>query len=178
MKKYYLFFFLTFLFSCKRQLTNEKKSVYQSKVISHKELENRLRQTIHGIPLGGIPILEKSTPALFLMPVSNTPDSLVEKVYLIDGTRDDFLFERDFYKIICIGRSNAEDSIYKNMAFVSNVRYKTLHLFEIDGFMYHQIMKINKGEWDDYPTAVKIPAFVRSATTNELREASEILLTD
>lgn len=177
MKKTVLFLLLILVgtSSCDTQLKKED-SKKTSLAEFHKEKENQIRQAIQGVPFV-IPLPEESDPGLFLMPASNSNDSLkVDRLYLIDGTRDDFVFERDIYEIKCIERTNvAEDSTYKNKALVLNVRYKTPHLFEIDGLMYHQIMKINKGEWD-YPTAIKIPAVLRSATTNEVKEASEIIL--
>lgn len=157
MSKYFSFFlFVLLCTSCETQFKKEE-SITIPKADSRKQTEIRFIQAIQGIPLV-IPQPEESDPTLFLMPASNDNNILkVDKMYLVDSTREKFVFERDIYEIKHIERiDEKEDSSCKYIAVVSNILDKTQHEYEIDGFMYHQIWKINDGEWD-YPSAIKIP---------------------
>ena len=157
MSKYSTFFlFVLLCASCETQFKNEE-SITIPKADSRKQTEIRFIQAIQGIPLV-IPLPEESDPTLFLMPASNDNNILkVDKMYLVDSTREKFVFERDIYEIKHIERiDETENSSCKYIAVVSNIQDKTQHEYEIDGFMYHQIWKINHGEWD-YPSAIKIP---------------------
>ena len=170
MRKFYLFFLLILLFvSCGTPLNNERP-VNEPKADSRTQTEIRFAQAIQGIPLV-IPLPEESDSTLFLMPASNDNNILkVDKLYLVDSTREKFVFERDIYEIKHIERiDETEDSSCKYIAVVSNVLDKTQHEYEINGYMYHLIWKINNGKWD-YPSAIKIPIMVRSSTTKEIRE--------
>ena len=156
MSKYFHFFlFVLFCTSCETQFRNEE-SINIPKVDSRKQTEIRFAQAIQGIPLV-TPLPEESDPTLFLMPVSNDNDTLkIDRLYLVDSTREEFVFERDIYEMKHIERiGETEDSSCKYIAVVSNILDKTQHEYEIDGYMYHLIWKINNGEWD-YPSALKI----------------------
>lgn len=147
------FLLLVFCVSCETQL----KKYVKSKAESRKELEKQFSEAVQGIPLV-TPLIGESSPCLFLMPVSNDDDSLrVDRLYLVDTTGEKFDFERDIYEIKHIERiDETENSSCKYIAVVSNIQDKTQHEYEIDGFMYNQIWKINNGKWD-YPSAIKIP---------------------
>lgn len=153
MKQY---FFITLIFmllgiNCKAQSIKNEALNDSSVYISHKQRRMKFAQAVQGTPLV-IPRPEESDPTLFLMPVSNN-DTIptVDRVYLVDATRDTFSFERDIYKIIRIERS--EESI---IAVVSSVYDNRKYQFEIDGFLFHEIWLINKNKWK-HPSNIKIP---------------------
>lgn len=155
-KSFSFFLFVLLCTSCETQFKNEE-SITIPMADSRKQTEIRFAQAIQGIPLV-IPLPEESDPTLFLMPVSNDKDILkIDRLYLVDSTGEEFDFERDIYEIKHIERiDETENSSCKYIAVVSNIQDKTQHEYEIDGFMYHKIWKINNGKWD-YPSAIKIP---------------------
>jgi len=119
--------------------------------ISHKQTEMKFAQAIHGTPLV-IPLPEESDPTLFLMPVSdNDTIPTVDRLYLVDGTRMKFCFERDIYTVDRIERT--EESI---IAVVSSTYGGSKHNYEIDGFLFHEICLINSDKWK-CPSNIKIP---------------------
>lgn len=122
-----------------------------------KQTEIRFTQAVKGTPLI-IPLPEQSDPTLFLMPVSNNKDTLrVDRLYLVDCTQKEFIYERDIYMINEIKKVNdVKDSIVKFIATVTSDKDASQHEYEIDGYTYHQIRKINNGTWD-YKSNIKIP---------------------
>lgn len=164
-----LFFLLMLLcVSCETQLKNEK-SVNKSE--SRKELKKRFSEAVQGIPLT-IPLIEESDPSLFLMPVSNGDDSLrVDRLYLVDTRGEKFDFERDVYRIDSVDRMCiVEDSMFRTIAFVSNIHDYKKRKYVINAFMFYDILQIKDNQWD-YPSALKLPVTVRPATPKEIREA-------
>lgn len=156
MRKYYILFLMFLSISCEKQSISEK-SLDNSSVSSRKQTEDKFIQTIHGTPLI-IPLPAESDPTLFLMPVSDSKDVLrVDRLYLVDCLQDKFRFERDIYEILWVVRMNeTEESAIKYIAVVSSIITGTQHEYEIDGFMMHQIWKINNDKWK-YKSNIKIP---------------------
>lgn len=157
MKKYILILFLVLLgISCETQYNTENPKD-NSLEKSIKQTETRFSQAIHGIPLV-IPLPEESDPTLFLMPVSNDKTDLsVDRIYLVDCLQEEFVFERDIYKINYIERINeTEESSVKYIAVVSSIENGSLYEYEIDAFTYHQIRKINSNTWE-YKSNITIP---------------------
>ena len=52
--------------------------------------------------------------------------------------------------------NDVKDSIVKYIAAVTSDKDGSPHEYEIDGYTYHQIRKINNGTWD-YKSNIKIP---------------------
>lgn len=146
----FLLLFTFFKMSCFAQERNiEEAVVYKSR----KQTEMEFAQSIQGTPLV-IPLVRESDKSLFLMPVAN--DSTIRRVdrlYLVDSTQDDFIYERDIYRVDSIVKKNV-DSLYSTYyAAVSNIKNGICKEYEIDGYMYHQIRKINENK---YKSNIKI----------------------
>ena len=138
--------------SCFAQERNiEEAVVYKSR----KQTEMEFAQSIQGTPLV-IPLVRESDKSLFLMPVAN--DSTIRRVdrlYLVDSTQDDFIYERDIYRVDSIVKKNV-DSLYSTYyAVVSNIKDGINKEYELDGYMYHQIRKINDNKYE-YKSNIKI----------------------
>lgn len=169
--KYYLFFLIVILcIGCEMQQKKDKPA-HMSKYEAYSQARERFSQAVQGNPLV-VPLIEESDPSLILMPVSNdTSNFKVDRLYLVDTTREKFDYARDIYNIdsferICI---SPEDSLFRTRAYVSNVHDKKYHMFSINGYMYKEILKIYNGKWD-YPPATIIPINERVATEEEIRE--------
>ncbi len=148
--KRYFFISLIMLFSislsCKAQ----------SEAYVHKQTELKFARAIQGVPLV-VPLPEESDPILFLMPVSeNDTIPVVDALYLVDNTRREFSFERDIYNVCRIEITGETPK-----AVVYNVFDGSEHEFEIDSFMLHTIIRINKGKWRQYSSHVTIPIITK-----------------
>lgn len=142
------------------QTENAKElSDKQSLAKYYRQVKKNFSEAVDGIPLS-YPLIEKSDPALFLMPVADDSAMHVQRLYLIDATND-FTYDRSIYSL---------DSVYYNidaeeplMAIVS--RKDGLRTsFIIDGFMYHTIIQISKNKYE-FPSNIAIP-IIKPAVTN------------
>ena len=118
--------------------------------------ENFKRVLDGGMPLV-IPLWQESAPAVFLMPVSYTPqDSIIDRLCLVDATNGFVDYTQDIYVV---------DSIfyypdaYDYIAFCCGLNNKVITTYHISSYLYHVIKKINKGvhEWPSFPSHIKIP---------------------
>ncbi len=146
----HFFFFLLIMFiglSCKAQSNNTEY---------YRQTEMKFAKAIQGTPLV-IPLIDKSDATIFLMPVADTRDgsSTVDRVYLVDGMREEFVYERDIYRIDRILKINDTEN-FKYVAVVNSIMDGSQHEYEIDAFMYRDIKEINNGRWNRYPSNVKI----------------------
>lgn len=125
---------------------------------SRKETELKFAQTVQGTPLI-IPFIEESDHSLFLMPVANDKkDPKIDRIYLVDSKQDEFIFERDVYKINYIKKAIDETKAVSVhfIAVVSRVKDGTQHEYEIDSYTYLQIKKMCDSKWE-YKSNIKIP---------------------
>jgi hypothetical protein len=153
MKQYFFISLILMLLGISSEAQSIKKEALNdsSVYISHKQTEIKFTQAIQGTPLV-IPLPEESDPTLFLMPVSdNDTIPTVDRLYIVDGTREKFSFERDIYKVDRIERT--EETI---KAVVSSIYDGNERKYEIDGFLFHEIWLINSDKWE-YSSNIKIP---------------------
>ena len=160
---------ISFTAKAQKEPTNKTLTLAESR----KKTEIGLSQAIQGTPLV-IPLPEESDPTLFLMPVSNDKSNLViDRLYLIDGTQEVFIFDRDIYQIKCVKRIYEDKNFYlKYIVIATSNKRNTQHEFEIDGYMYHQIWKINNEKWE-YPSNIKIPVITIKQEHSRLHMAEK-----
>lgn len=156
MKNFFFIILTLLLISCDKEYDN-KEAANTPDNDPYKQTETRFAQAVRGTPLV-IPLPKLSDPTLFLMPVSSNKDTLrVDKLYLVDCTQKEFIYERDIYMINEIKKvSNVKDSTIKYIAAVTSNKDGSQHEYEIDAYTYHQIRKINNGTWD-CKSNIKIP---------------------
>lgn len=150
-RSYYLFFFSFVLFGCR----NHAYEVEAPKVVLNSSdlLRIRFAQVVHGTPLE-VPILEKSDPSIFIMPVSDDKNNIkIDRFYLVKYTEPNngFSFEDDIYLINRIEIINESDDTIKYVAVVNSIRDNQLHRFEIDWFEYQKMWR-----WK-CPYTIKLP---------------------
>lgn len=118
------------------------------------ETEAAFTKAVKGIPLA-IPLWQESSPSLFLMPVCFTDSvRVIEKLYLVDATTNEFSYENDIYEVLEI-RHYIDKIGYT--ALVKRISDKEVKEYEINSYMYRQIIHMNEGRWQDYNSRIKIP---------------------
>lgn len=112
------------------------------KQVDVKKLEEDYRKAVNGYPLV-LPLIDCSDPVIYIVPVS--VDSIaIDKVYLVDGTRDKFNYSHDVYHIHAVMRLFwGKEMIYTVMA--SN-RY-AIKIIEISSYEFHEIKQLNSNMW-------------------------------
>jgi len=132
----------------------------QDRIRTQREETVRLfSEAVGGTPVR-TPLVFESDKSLSLLLVSNDSLSLrVDRVYLVDATRDDFSFTRDIYLIDSIKVIHQEiGSQFK--AVVSGLKDKKTNEFEIDAYLYHIIArKLNQNKYE-CPSNVSIPVTI------------------
>lgn len=149
---FFLLLFTFFKMSCYAQ----ERTIGEPVSKSRKQTEMEFAKSIQGVPLV-IPLVAESDKTLFLMPVAN--DSItrrVDRLYLVDSTQDDFIYERDIYQVDCV-KKNVDSDHSTYYVVVSSIKDGIYKEYEIDGYMYHQIRKINDNEYEYYKSNIKIP---------------------
>lgn len=104
--------------------------------------ETMLKKSTGGIPLV-LPLSEFSDPSLFLIPVADSTTMTVQRLFLLDYSNPDmaldyttdlYLVDTLFYYV------NDEDNPYR----VVVTRGECRKCYNINGFQFHNIRKINK----------------------------------
>lgn len=118
---------------------------------------SNFRRAVEGDPIT-VPLYMESDPTWFLMPVSNDSVNLcVDRVYLVDGTKNLVDFERDIYHLDSI---KVIERTY--LACISGIKNHETREVEIDGYMYRLIQKINNNEYEGIPSSIRIPIILSS----------------
>lgn len=139
-----------------RDIVNEQILVANAKVsLSREDTEILFSIHTNGFPLV-FPLVYESDPCLSLMLVSNDSTNLaVDRAYIVDTTQGGFDFLCDIYQLDSVKCFiDADGGHSKTIAIVSH--YGTMHEFEIDGFIYSEIIKINKGK-AEFKSNITIP---------------------
>lgn len=123
---------------------------------SRKQTELDFSKSVNGIPLV-IPLIEESSPSLFLMPVATDSSMCIQKLYIVDSTqkfRFGFNYDRDVFSV---------DSVYyfideeEPWIVVASGKDGTPKRFSIDGFTYRDIVLINQNKYNKFPSNLVIP---------------------
>lgn len=117
-----------------------------------RQIEKELTEALNGTLLA-IPLYNESTlPALFLIPVSNDDiDLRVDRLYILNAGVNGVDLNRDVFRIDSV---IIDENIY---AFGTNHKMELIKKkFEIDGYDYNIIQKINTGTYE-HESNIKIP---------------------
>lgn len=107
---------------------------------SIQKTELMLRKVTGGIPLV-LPLVEFSDPSLFLIPVAYDSTTLtVQRLYLLDSNPMDLDYTTDLYLVDTLYYVNDEENPYR--VVVTRGEYRKC--YNINGYQFHNIRKINK----------------------------------
>ena len=142
---------------CLQNITLQPKDVCENQSLaqSRKQTEMNFSRSVNGIPLV-IPLIEESSPSLYLIPVATDTSMHIKKLYIADSSqkfRFGFNYDRDVFSV---------DSVYyfidreEPWIVIASRKDGTKKSFSIDSFTYRDIVLINKNEYR-CPSSLVIP---------------------
>ena len=155
---------------CLQNITLQQKDECDNQTLawSRRQTELNFTRSVNGIPLV-IPLIEESSPSLFLMPVATDTSMCIQKLYIVDSTqkfRFGFNYDRDVFSV---------DSVYyyideeEPWIVVASGKDGTKKKFSIDGFTYRDIVLINKNEYR-CPLSLVIPVIKIPKAPKEMEQ--------